>query len=198
MIRLYGRRVMLRPLVNADFATWSEVRIRNGDWLLKWEPAFVGSLPDPSRDRNAFELRIANRERERQLGAGYGFGMFVDSKFAGEINLNNVVRGAFQSAYVGYWIDEARAGQSYMPEAVVTIARFAFDELKLHRLEIDIVPRNKPSRRVVEKLAIREEGVAHRFLEINGVWEDHVRFGITIEEWTARREKFAADWLTPI
>ena len=132
MIRLYGRRVMLRPLVNADFATWSEVRIRNGDWLLKWEPAFVGSLPDPSRDRNAFELRIANRERERQLGAGYGFGMFVDSKFAGEINLNNVVRGAFQSTYVGYWIDEARAGQSYMPEAVVTIARFAFDELKLH------------------------------------------------------------------
>ena len=195
MIRLYGRRVMLRPLVNADFAAWSEVRIRNGDWLLKWEPAFVGSLPDPSRDRNAFELRIANRERERQLGAGYGFGMFVDSKFAGEINLNNVVRGAFQSAYVGYWIDEARAGQSYIPEAVVTIARFAFDELKLHRLEIDIVPRNKPSRRVVEKLAIREEGVAHRFLEINGAWEDHVRFGITTEEWIARREKFAADWL---
>lgn len=195
MIRLYGRRVMLRPLVNADFAAWSEVRIRNGDWLLKWEPAFVGSLPDPSRDRNAFELRIANRERERQLGAGYGFGMFVDSKLAGEINLNNVVRGAFQSAYVGYWIDEARAGLSYMPEAVVTIARFAFEELKLHRIEIDIVPRNKPSRRVVEKLGIREEGVAHRFLEINGVWEDHVRFGITTEEWASRVGKFAADWL---
>ena len=195
MIRLYGRRLMLRPLVNADFATWSEVRLRNADWLLKWEPALSGPLPDPARDRNAFELRIANRERDRQMGSGFGFGIFVDTKFAGEINLNNLVRGAFQSAYVGYWIDEARAGNSFMSEALVTVARFAFEELRLHRLEIDIVPRNTASRRVVDKLSIRNEGVAHRFLEINGVWEDHIRYGITIEEWHARRATLVADWL---
>ena len=195
MIRLYGRRVLLRPLVNADFAAWAEVRRRNGDFLLRWEPRFPNGFVDPARDRHAFEQRVQNRERERQLGAGYGFGLFVDSAFAGEINLNNVVRGAFQSGYVGYWIDEARAGRSYMPEAVVTVARYAFDELKLHRIEIDIVPRNRSSRRVVEKLGLREEGIAERFLEINGVWEDHVRYGFTAEEWNARRVELVNAWL---
>ena len=73
--------------------------------------------------------------------------------------------------------------------------RFAFEELHLHRLEIGIVPRNRNSRRVMEKLQIREEGVAVRFLEINGAWEDHVRYGITAEEWQQRRIQFAERWL---
>ena len=76
------------------------------------------------------------------------------------------------------------------------VARYAFEELHLHRLEICIVPRNTNSRRVMEKLDIREEGVALRFLEINGVWEDHVRYGITLEEWTARRDELLAAWVS--
>ena len=58
-----------------------------------------------------------------------------------------------------------------------------------------IIPRNAASRRVVEKLALREEGIAERFLEINGIWEDHVRYGFTIEEWQARREELSGAWL---
>ena len=61
-------------------------------------------------------------------------------------------------------------------------------ELHLHRVQISIIPRNAASRRVVEKLDIREEGVAVRYLEINGVWEDHVRYAITAEEWAERRD----------
>ena len=102
---------MLRPLVAADFPQWSEVRVRNEGWLLKWEPQRLPGQPDPSRDREAFDVRCSARERERQLGTGYGFGIFVDGAFAGEINLNSVQRGPFQNAYVGYWIDEAKAGQ---------------------------------------------------------------------------------------
>ncbi len=195
MNRLYGRRVMLRPLINSDFAAWGEVRRRNSGWLLKWEPIGPMGQGDPTVDRHAFETRTGHRERERQLGVGYGFGIFVDGAFAGEINLNNVARGALQSGHVGYWIDEARAGQGYMPESVIVIARHAFEHLLLHRIEIDIVPRNGPSRRVMIKLQIREEGVAQRFLEINGVWEDHVRYGMTSEEWLARRVELAATWL---
>ena len=74
------------------------------------------------------------------------------------------------------------------------ICKFAFDDLHLHRLEICIVPRNINSRRVMEVLDIREEGVALRYLEINGVWEDHIRYAITAEEWQARRDEFAAAW----
>lgn len=195
VLRLLGRRVMLRALVAADFPQWSEVRVRNEAWLLKWEPQRLPGQPDPARDRETFTVRCSARERERQLGTGYGFGIFVDGTFAGEINLNSVQRGPFQNAYVGYWIDEARAGQGYMPESVATVMRFAFDDLRLHRLQIAIIPRNRNSRRVMEKLGLREEGVALRYLEINGTWEDHVRYAITVEEWQQRRQELQSAWL---
>ncbi|MEN9804985.1 MAG: hypothetical protein RIS41_1832 [Actinomycetota bacterium] len=194
-LRLYGRRVMLRPLVAPDFPAWSEVRRRNHDWLTVWEPKRSAHAPDPSHDRDAFSARCGQRERDRQTGAGYAFGLFVDNAFAGEINLNNVVRGALQTGTVGYWVDQAKAGNSYVAEGVVVVLRYAFEELGLHRVEICIVPRNHNSRRVMEKLAIRDEGTALRFLEINGVWEDHVRYGITVEEWESRRDEFVSTWL---
>jgi len=192
---LFGRRVLLRPLVASDFPAWREVRRRNVDWLTKWEAQRVHGQPDVVEDRDAFAVRCSARQRERQLGTGYGFGIFVDGEFAGEINLTAVQRGPFQNAYVGYWIDEKQAGNGYMPESVVAVARFAFDELHLHRIQISIIPRNKASRRVVEKLAIRDEGVALRYLEINGAWEDHIRFAITAEEWEERRDELTRDWL---
>ena len=138
--------------------------------------------------------RCAARQRERQLGTGYGFGVFVGQQLVGEMNVSSIQRGPFQNAYVGYWIDQRYAGQQYTPEALVVAMRFAFDELRLHRLQIAIIPRNKPSRRVVEKLGIRLEGMAERYLEINGAWEDHMRYAITTEEWTARRTEFD-EWL---
>jgi [ribosomal protein S5]-alanine N-acetyltransferase len=192
---LIGRRVVLRPLVTEDFPAWQEVRRRNAGWLLKWEPKRQSGAPDPVESRDAFAVRCGARHRERQLGTGYGYGIFVDGHFAGEVNLSIVQRGPFQSAYLGYWIDEARAGQGYMPEAVVVVLRSAFEELRLHRVQISIIPRNGPSRRVVEKLGIRDEGVALRYLEINGVWEDHVRYAITAEEWEERREELLRTWV---
>ncbi len=194
-LRLYGRRVVLRPLVPQDFNGWADVRRRNGEWLTKWEPARLPHHPDPESNRDVFAARCGARERERLAGSQYAFGIFVDGAFAGEININNVVRGAFQSATIGYWIDRLRAGQSLMSEAVLVVLQYAFEELHLHRMEICIIPRNGNSRRVMEKLQIREEGLAERFLEINGVWEDHVRYGITIEEWHERRVQLVSDWL---
>ncbi|MEY4044370.1 MAG: hypothetical protein RL644_638, partial [Actinomycetota bacterium] len=134
-LRLYGRRIVLRPLVAQDFAAWSEVRRRNGDWLTRWEPMRLPHQPDAEENREVFAARCTARERERHAGTQYSFGIFVDGAFAGEINLNNVIRGAMQSATIGYWIDRARAGNSYMSEAVVVLADFAFEELNLHRLE---------------------------------------------------------------
>ncbi len=201
MTKLSGRRVLLRPLVPTDFPDWQEVRRRNDAWLTPWEPARNPSLPDVVESAEAFTMRCSARERERQLGTGFGFGIFVDSgrrthaRFAGEINLSSVQRGPFQSAYVGYWIDEAQAGHGYMPEALVAVARFAFEHVRLHRIQISIIPRNYRSRRVVEKLKIREEGISQRYLEINGVWEDHIRYGHTVEEWHDRRDELMKEWL---
>jgi ribosomal-protein-alanine N-acetyltransferase len=143
------------------------------------------------------------RERERQLGGGFGFGIFVTDqaggeRMAGEVTLSSIQRGPFQSGYVGYWVDRDLAGYGLAPEAVVVVLRFAFEDVGLHRVEIAIVPRNSASVRVVEKLGIRLEGVAVRFLEIDGRWEDHARYAITAEEWHERRAELVSAWLEPV
>ena len=194
-LELRGRRVLLRPLVPDDFEAWREVRRRCRDWLTRWEPRSSAGHSDVVENARAFAARCGARDRERQLGTGYGFGIFVGDRFAGEINLNSVQRGAFQNAYVGYWIDQALAGNSYTPEAAVVAFRFAFDEIDLHRLQVAIIPRNHASRRVAEKLGLRDEGTALRYLEINGRWEDHVRYAITAEEWQERRDSYLSDWV---
>jgi ribosomal-protein-alanine N-acetyltransferase len=199
--QLHGRRLTLRPLVSSDFEVWREVRRRNVDWLTKWEPRPPEGYPNDSVDRAAFSARCGAREREWQLGTGYGFGIFVHApeggRFSGEMNLSGVQRGPFQNAYVGYWIDEAQAGNGYVPEALVVAARFAFEDLGLHRLQVAIIPRNGPSRRVAEKLALRDEGIAKRYLSINGAWEDHIRYAITAEEWAERRTELLRQWIEP-
>ncbi|MEY2418799.1 MAG: [ribosomal protein S5]-alanine N-acetyltransferase [Actinomycetota bacterium] len=194
-VQLTGRRLTLRPLEATDFDQWMEVRTRAAGWLRKWEPSIPAGHADPSSDRRAFASRCAARDRERQLGTGYGFGMFFEGALAGEINLSSIQRGPFQSCYVGYWVDERHAGKGLTPEAVVVVLRFAFEELGLHRVQVAIIPRNAPSRRVMAKLGIREEGVATRYLEINGVWEDHVRHAITAEEWAERGSELLDTWV---
>ncbi|NND75003.1 MAG: GNAT family N-acetyltransferase [Ilumatobacter sp.] len=194
-MRLYGRRVMMRPLAAGDYQAWSDVRSRNEGWLTVWEPRRHPNLPDPITDRSAFTSRCVQRDRDRANGTAFQFGLFVDQQIAGEVNLNNVIRGAMQSGTIGYWVDRRHAGQGYVAEGVVVLIQFAFEQLSLHRVEICIVPRNTNSRRIMEKLKIRDEGLAERYLEINGVWEDHIRYGMTAEEWTARRDELTADWL---
>ncbi|HJP16657.1 MAG TPA: GNAT family protein [Acidimicrobiales bacterium] len=192
---LQGRRVTLRPLRKEDFTQWQEVRIKNHDWLAKWEPRRSSGQKDPVQDRGTFETRCRSRQRESQLGTGWGFGIFVDDCFIGEINLNNVTRGAFQSSHVGYWVGADQAGKGYTPESLVLLMRFAFEKLGLHRLQVSIVPRNLPSRRVVEKLNLRCEGLSEKYLEIAGTWEDHLRFAITSEEWVRRSDGLIKKWV---
>jgi ribosomal-protein-alanine N-acetyltransferase len=192
---LHGRRVTLRPIEPEDFEAWRALRRRNRERLTIWEPRRTPGQPDPAEDRQAFSSRCGARRRERQLSTGWGFGMFLGGSLMGEMNLSNLVRGAFHSAHVGYWIDKQQAGCGYTPEALVVLARFAFEQLDLHRLQVAIVPRNAASRRVVDKVGLRCEGLAERYLEINGVWEDHLRYAITAEEWGVRSVELKRDWL---
>lgn len=191
---LRGRRVRLRPLRPDDYLAWHEVRTRCREWLVKWEPR-PADAPYPSDDQATFVARCSVRDRERHMGTGYGFGIFLGDRFVGEINLSSVQRGAFQSGYIGYWIDQSVAGNGYVPEACVVLFRHAFEMLGLHRVQISIVPRNAPSRSVVRKLGLRGEGIAVRYLEIDGAWEDHVRYALTREEWDERSADYLQAWV---
>jgi [ribosomal protein S5]-alanine N-acetyltransferase len=194
--KLVGSRVLLRPLRGEDWDAWREVRIRCREWLERWEPAPEPGAADPALDREAFRARCGAWERQRHFDAAYGFGLFlVEGGFAGEVSLGSVQRGPFQMGYIGYWIDEALAGRGYVPEGVVLLMQHAFETLTLHRLEAAIVPRNAASRRVAEKLGLRDEGIAKGFLQIRGVYEDHVRYAMTAEDWRARGDVLVGRYL---
>ena len=193
-LELPGWRIRLATLVDGDYEAWLAVRTRCRSWLVPWEPRSKGA-PLAPEDAVSFSARCGMRERERQLGSGFGFGIFVEGRFSGEITLSSIQRGPFQNGSIGYWIDEELAGSGFIPEAVVVVLQFAFETLRLHRIEVAIIPRNTASRRVVEKLGLRNEGVALGFLEINGEWEDHVRYAMTSEEWTVRGPELRAGWL---
>ena len=188
--------MVLRPLEPADGDAWREVRARNRDWLEPWEPLPEPGSPDLLRDPSAFRARCASAARQRHLDSAHAMGIFLHAgTLVGEMNLSGIQRGPFQNAYIGYWIDEAHAGQGITPEALVLMIRFAFENLNLHRIQVAIVPRNQASRRVAEKLALREEGISKGYLQIRGTWEDHVRYAMTAEEWAQRGEELSQQFL---
>jgi ribosomal-protein-alanine N-acetyltransferase len=194
---LTGPRVTLRPLDAVDHEAWRTIRRRSRAWVEPWEPLPEAGTPDPVDDAEAFRSRCGAWERQRQFDTAYGFGLFLrDGTLIGEVSLGSVLRGPFQSCFIGYWIDVHHAGHGYVPEGVVLVIRYGFESLRLHRLEAAIVPRNTRSRRVVEKIGLRDEGTAHRFLQIRGVWEDHVRYAITLEEWLERKAELERRFLT--
>jgi ribosomal-protein-alanine N-acetyltransferase len=99
-------------------------------------------------------------------------------RIIGDVNFANFIRGAMQGCTVGYKIDKEETRNGFMTEALGRALEVAFAELRLHRVEANIMPRNKASRRVVEKLGFHEEGYCPKLLKINGVWEDHIRYAI--------------------
>src|SRR5262249_12793678 len=145
--------------------------------------------PLPGGDPNsitAVSKAILGQRRQWRQGTQYAFSIFArepDAPIIGKIALNQVSRGALQSAYLGYWMDAERQGKGLMTEAVKAAIDFALGPAGLHRVQINIMPRNAASRRIVEKLRIRSEGIAMKYLEIAGNWEDHVMYAVTVEEW---------------
>jgi len=111
----------------------------------------------------------------------------LDDALAGVINFSEIVRGAFHSAYVGYYAFAPLAGDGYMAEGFALALEFAFRRLKLHRVEANVQPANRRSLALVERLGFEREGYSRRYVKIAGRWRDHVRFAMLAEDWTRRR-----------
>ena len=171
--------VTLRPIHRRDASAWRDARQRNLAWLGPWD----ATVPPGGESRpTTFRSLVRRLERSARRGTNLPFVIEVDGRFAGQVSVNNIVRGSAQFASVGYWIDQQFAGRGVMPRAVAMVIDHCFDAAGLHRIEVCIRPENTNSLRVVEKLGIREIGYAPRFLHINGDWRDHRIFAITKEE----------------
>lgn len=175
-LRIEGAGVVLRPPRPSDYAEWRDLRGASRAFLQPWEPTW----PVDDLTRAAFRRRLTAYARDREAGAAYPF--FVhrasDDALTGGITLSNVRRGVAQMGSVGYWCGESYARSGHTLAAVRALSGFAFRTLALHRLEAACLPHNEPSRRLLAKAGFAEEGYAKAYLKINGVWRDHVLFGL--------------------
>ncbi len=188
---LVDDRIALRPLRQRDSRAWRSVRLRNAEWLRPWE----ATSPEPSTDApptySAMVRRLRNEARE---GRTMPFVVTYDQKLVGQLTVGGISWGSLRAAHIGYWIDQRVAGRGVMPTAVALATDHCF-AIGLHRVEINIRPENVASRRVVEKLVFRPEGLRPAYLHIDGAWRDHLSFALTAEEvpdgvlarWHARR-----------
>ncbi|MCY8231918.1 GNAT family N-acetyltransferase [Priestia endophytica] len=119
--------------------------------------------------------RIKKAAEHVKQDQDYYFGIFEndENRLVGTINLFHIIRGSSQSAVIGYFLDKKYNGKGFTTEATKLIVKYAFDELKLHRIEAGVQPHNIGSIRVLEKAGFHKEGIAKRNLKINGEWKDH-------------------------
>jgi ribosomal-protein-alanine N-acetyltransferase len=110
-----------------------------------------------------------------------------EDAIAGVFTISQIVRGAFQSAYLGYYANAAYAGRGMMREAMEQVLDHAFGPLALHRLEANIQPGNGPSIALARGAGFRLEGFSPRYLLIGGQWRDHERYAITVDERAAQK-----------
>ena len=173
--------VLLRPYRRRDATAWSEVRRANREWLAPWESTPPGNWHDLNSPA-AFRYVYRDARRSGRTGTGMPFVVCYQGRLVGHLNLSNIVRRAFCSAYAGYWVDARVAGRGVMPTALALAVDHAFGAGGLHRIEVNIRPENTPSRRVVEKLGFREEAYHPRYLHIDGAWRDHIGYALTSED----------------
>lgn len=157
----YGRQVL-------------EYYKRNHSFLKEWEPK-------PSDDFYTVSYQSNKLKNEYYMAKDRTLVRFwiikkEDNKIIGNVCYSNVIMGNFKSCFLGYKLDKDEINKGYMTEAIKETVKIMLDEYGLHRVEVNIIPRNARSLKVMEKLEFEREGFSKKYLEINGVWEDHIHF----------------------
>jgi ribosomal-protein-alanine N-acetyltransferase len=174
--------VTLRPLRMRDGKAWTESRRRNIEWLRPWEATPPNGPSMFGVSGTVFTTMTRRLRADARAGRALPFVITLDGKFAGQLNVAGIVRGSMDSAHIGYWVDQRVAGRGVMPTAVALVVDHCLGPVGLHRIEVNIRPENVASRRVVEKLGFREEGVRERYLHIAGDWRDHVTYALVRDD----------------
>lgn len=173
---LNGFRVMVRPPREEDWSAWAQLRGANRDYLKPYEPRWAENC----LTRDFFARRLRRQANDWLGDRAYSFLIFSreDDALIGGINLNHVCRGAAQHAQMGYWLAEEHQGLGYMSEAARLVIKYAFQTLKLKRINASCLPDNERSVGLLQRLGFEEEGFAKAYLQIDGQWQDHRLFGL--------------------
>lgn len=171
-----GRGLFLRAPEMSDFLQWRQLRECSRAYLTPWEPIW----PADDLTRAGFRRRLRRYAEGIAEDRSYPFIVFRESDgvMLGGITLANVRRGIAQAGTIGYWTGQPYAGKGYMTAALRVLLPTLFSELNLHRIEAACIPSNAPSIRVLDKCGFTREGLARRYLRINGIWQDHLLFGM--------------------
>jgi len=169
-----GTDVYLRYPRMPDFKTWTRLRAESREFLTPWEPSWARD----ELTKGAFRRRIKRYQKETRQDSAYAFFIFrkADDQLLGGCTLSNVRRGVTQACALGYWIGQRFARQGFMYDAVRALIPFVFSTLGLHRLEAACLPTNEASQALLQKAGFLREGLARKYLQINGEWRDHVLF----------------------
>lgn len=170
-MRLVGDNIYLRQLEVSDAAEVLEYEVRNREFF----KPFTYIKDESFYTLEAQQNRIKSNKEKSVNDMYYGFGIFLKetNAFIGFTMLSEILRGDLQGCFIGYSLDEHQNGKGFTTEAVMLVVEYAFNDLKLHRIEAGVMPHNIGSIRVLEKSGFHKEGIAKKNVRINGKWEDH-------------------------
>ena len=166
-----GKKIFLRLPTDADFTEWKNLRHQSRNELLPYEPRW----PPHELSRAAFLTRVRQANALASDGEAFQFLIFAKEgpSLVGGITLGNIRRGAAQTGEIGYWLGTQYYGQGYMRDAVATVLKYAFMNLRLHRVEAACIQSNTRSIALLQHCGFHYEGSARAYLEIDGRRQDH-------------------------
>jgi len=188
---LSSDRVLMRPPLLSDWVEWRRVRGANKNFLTPFE----GVWPESCLSGEFYKMRLRHQVEEWKAEQKNFFLIFKKDEdgvmhgsdgareLIGGMNINDITRGIAQFASLGYWISQDYEGQGYMSEALHLTIKYCFEFVKLHRIHASCLLHNERSRKLLLRFGFKEEGLAEKYLQVNGRWQDHVLFGLPIENW---------------
>lgn len=176
---MQGKQIYVRSVEESDVEALLKLEVDNRDFFQR----FTGLRGDEfyTSEGQLERIRKARESSKTDQGYLYVIGLRDTGVLIGEIMLTEVVRGNLQSCWIGYFLDQDHNGKGYMTEAVQLVVKFAFQELKFHRMEAGVMPHNLGSIQVLLKAGFHKEGIARKNVKINGKWEDHQTLAILNE-----------------
>jgi len=175
-IYIEGQQVFLRSPTSKDRAEFIG--------LNRASKRFHRGLVSPPTTPEHFAEFLERSDKEESVSVFIC--LLADCSIIGAISLSQIFRKVFQSAYLGYFIGARFANHGYMTEALELLLKYAFGQLKLHRLEANIQPGNAASIALVKRAGFKKEGYSRAYLKISGRWRDHERWAILAEDWNTK------------